>query len=169
VATLTVDEVLHVLSTDEEERRAEALASADAHREALVEPLLAALDRVIADPTGTTAEEASLFFYGLYLVAKWREPRAYPHVVRWLSLPREAPIDDVALATSWWDREDGLFGDEDFEEIDDDLAAEEEDFEWNDDDREAVAIEPYRAPARVGRNAPCPCGCGKKFKKCCGR
>lgn len=25
-----------------------------------------------------------------------------------------------------------------------------------------------RDPARVGRNAPCPCGSGKKFKKCCG-
>jgi len=22
---------------------------------------------------------------------------------------------------------------------------------------------------KVGRNAPCPCGSGKKFKKCCGR
>ena len=22
--------------------------------------------------------------------------------------------------------------------------------------------------AKVGRNAPCPCGSGKKFKKCCG-
>ena len=22
---------------------------------------------------------------------------------------------------------------------------------------------------RVGRNAPCPCGSGKKYKKCCGR
>ncbi|MFN0051538.1 MAG: YecA family protein [Planctomycetales bacterium] len=27
---------------------------------------------------------------------------------------------------------------------------------------------PLRAPERVGRNAPCPCGSGKKFKKCCG-
>lgn len=25
------------------------------------------------------------------------------------------------------------------------------------------------APAKVGRNEPCPCGSGKKFKKCCGR
>ncbi|MGN5267109.1 YchJ family metal-binding protein [Aeromonas dhakensis] len=25
------------------------------------------------------------------------------------------------------------------------------------------------APLRVGRNDPCPCGSGKKFKKCCGR
>jgi len=26
-----------------------------------------------------------------------------------------------------------------------------------------------RAQARVGRNDPCPCGSGKKYKKCCGR
>ncbi len=30
--------------------------------------------------------------------------------------------------------------------------------------------EPYINPfARIGRNDPCPCGSGKKFKKCCGR
>ncbi len=28
--------------------------------------------------------------------------------------------------------------------------------------------EPYFAPAKVGRNDPCPCGSGRKFKKCCG-
>ena len=28
------------------------------------------------------------------------------------------------------------------------------------------AFNPHR---RVGRNDPCPCGSGKKFKKCCGR
>lgn len=27
----------------------------------------------------------------------------------------------------------------------------------------------YRAPPKVGRNDPCPCGSGKKFKKCCGQ
>ena len=28
--------------------------------------------------------------------------------------------------------------------------------------------EPYQNPFRgVGRNDPCPCGSGKKFKKCC--
>jgi preprotein translocase subunit SecA len=25
-----------------------------------------------------------------------------------------------------------------------------------------------RAKGRVGRNDPCPCGSGKKYKKCCG-
>jgi preprotein translocase subunit SecA len=28
---------------------------------------------------------------------------------------------------------------------------------------------PIRAEKKVGRNAPCPCGSGKKYKKCCGR
>jgi preprotein translocase subunit SecA len=26
-----------------------------------------------------------------------------------------------------------------------------------------------RTSQKVGRNAPCPCGSGKKYKKCCGR
>lgn len=28
--------------------------------------------------------------------------------------------------------------------------------------------EPYLAPPKIGRNEPCPCGSGKKHKKCCG-
>jgi hypothetical protein len=30
------------------------------------------------------------------------------------------------------------------------------------------ALMPLRAEPRVGRNEPCPCGSGKKWKKCCG-
>ncbi|HSF23252.1 MAG TPA: SEC-C metal-binding domain-containing protein, partial [Blastocatellia bacterium] len=26
----------------------------------------------------------------------------------------------------------------------------------------------FRAGPKAGRNDPCPCGSGKKFKKCCG-
>lgn len=30
--------------------------------------------------------------------------------------------------------------------------------------------EPYVRPhPKIGRNAPCPCGSGKKYKQCCGR
>ena len=29
-------------------------------------------------------------------------------------------------------------------------------------------IEPVRHESKVGRNDPCPCGSGQKFKKCCG-
>ena len=27
----------------------------------------------------------------------------------------------------------------------------------------------YKGAKDVGRNSPCPCGSGKKFKKCCGK
>lgn len=29
--------------------------------------------------------------------------------------------------------------------------------------------EPYVRGEKIGRNDPCPCGSGKKYKKCCGR
>jgi len=33
-----------------------------------------------------------------------------------------------------------------------------------------VGVDPYmREEPKVGRNLPCPCGSGKKYKKCCGR
>lgn len=28
--------------------------------------------------------------------------------------------------------------------------------------------EPVRVDKKIGRNEPCPCGSGKKYKKCCG-
>lgn len=31
-----------------------------------------------------------------------------------------------------------------------------------------VAAAPAFAPVKVGRNEPCRCGSGKKFKRCCG-
>lgn len=30
-------------------------------------------------------------------------------------------------------------------------------------------VEPIHAEQPPGRNDPCPCGSGKKYKKCCGR
>lgn len=70
---------------------------------------------------------------------------------------RQPPIDDVAVATSWWSA---------FEKDSADDALEDD----GDDERQLFEPEePCRAPAKVGRNEPCPCGSGKKFKKCCGR
>jgi len=88
VATMGAPEVLEVLSNDpSEDLLGDALESADAHHQELIEPLLAALDDGIAHPTDVTQEQADLFAYALYLFAKWRDPRAYAHVIRWLSLP----------------------------------------------------------------------------------
>jgi uncharacterized protein YecA (UPF0149 family) len=35
--------------------------------------------------------------------------------------------------------------------------------------KESAAPQPKQATPKVGRNDPCPCGSGKKYKKCCGR
>lgn len=35
-------------------------------------------------------------------------------------------------------------------------------------DRDQKQPEPHLSPGKVGRNSPCPCGSGKKFKWCCG-
>jgi uncharacterized protein len=38
---------------------------------------------------------------------------------------------------------------------------------WRNPERQLPRLEPVRS-TKVGRNEPCPCGSGKKFKKCCG-
>src|SRR5215470_9882207 len=91
--SMSAEAVLRTLAEDPSDAFEAALASADAHREALVDRLLEALARGLADPRSASKEEASLFSYALYLLAKWREPRAYPYVIRWLSLPEEEPFD----------------------------------------------------------------------------
>jgi hypothetical protein len=300
VAKMSPDQVLLELAKDRTTHPLEALGSADAHRGVLVQPLLEGLDRCVTDPDTTSEEEAQLFCYALYLLAKWRETRAYPLVIRWLSLsdaastglsgdvstqdgarilaavcdgdlepikrlvlnrdadefsrgvavaalallavwgevprdtivdyfawlareglerqtkyvwgalaaesadieaiavfpdlrraydqgfidpqvigrseldeveasPRGAliermkerhpPIDDVATATAWWAR----FGMRASTRRTEELAVA-EDGRIGD-----AAMEPYRAPQKVGRNELCPCGSGTKYKKCCGR
>jgi len=37
-----------------------------------------------------------------------------------------------------------------------------------DEDEDETVQQPYIAPEKIGRNDPCPCGSGKKYKKCCG-
>ena len=38
---------------------------------------------------------------------------------------------------------------------------------WRSSDSLFPRRQPNRA-AKIGRNAPCPCGSGKKYKRCCG-
>lgn len=63
--------------------------------------------------------------------------------------------------------DDGYWEDEDDE---DDWEDEEDDDDW-DDDGSPLVLHPTvrRDEPKVGRNAPCPCGSGKKYKNCCGR
>ena len=91
--TMSPADVLEDLSADRSVQPREALESTDGHRDAILEPLLRAVDRGIDEPKGASPMEATLFAYALYLLAKWREPRAYPHVLRWLTLPGEGAFE----------------------------------------------------------------------------
>jgi len=43
------------------------------------------------------------------------------------------------------------------------------DSQWRYLDGSMVSGPPIRKEPKIGRNEPCPCGSGKKYKKCCGR
>jgi len=70
------------------------------------------------------------------------------------------------LLRDWEDEDNGF--DDDFNED------EADDSEYEDESDESDEDEPPLKPIRdtaphTGRNDPCPCGSGKKYKKCCGR
>jgi preprotein translocase subunit SecA len=64
-----------------------------------------------------------------------------------------------SLAPPLWDWDDGEEDEEDWDE--------EADENGNGFDVEQEA--PFSDPISVRRNAPCPCGSGRKYKNCCGR
>jgi hypothetical protein len=100
-------------------------------------------------------------------------PPTWEEEYRWFC-ERNAPIDAVNECSVWL-----CFRDENEE------AGTRDDDDDADDDNEGrpgdafglpsrelpeyTPQQPYIAPPKVGRNEPCPCGSGKKYKKCCGK
>ena len=37
------------------------------------------------------------------------------------------------------------------------------------EDQDKEVKKPFRREKKIGRNSPCPCGSGLKYKKCCGK
>ena len=72
-------------------------------------------------------------------------------------LQRNAPIDAVSKCSGWL-----CFRDVELD-AGDAFASPPDSFSDN------LAPQPYLAPLKVGRNDPCPCGSGRKYKKCCGK
>jgi DNA-binding transcriptional ArsR family regulator len=89
------------------------------------------------------------------------------------------PVEDVTVEMGAWfeNREHGDEWNEDEDWYEED--------EWDEDDEEdewdagrhrlsalngnnSAPAAPYISPDKVGRDDPCPCGSGKKYKRCCG-
>jgi hypothetical protein len=105
------------------------------------------------------AEEQGLIdpgFIGNELQETEAEPRGQ-HIASFRE--RVEPFDDVAKETRWW----GCFSESRKNLMQ--PASPLMDDSGSDD---YVAPTPYIAPPKIGRNEPCPCGSGKKYKKCCG-
>ena len=124
--------------------------------------------------------------------ARWREPEAGRPVFEWEGLDAEELVFRVVGAEpagSWQSatvlpdlahvpdevREVGAVPAEVCARILEDFGAcAERLFEtWSIQERPAEAYcpphaVPYRSPARIGRNARCPCDSGAKYKRCCG-
>ena len=97
------------------------------------------------------------------------------------SNPEFADLLDKAMNDQMLDIITALFGDDDEKEDEDDdyYWGDDDDDEdyWDDDDDEKPQIRYASEPGKtfvkqekkVGRNDPCPCGSGKKYKKCHGK
>jgi hypothetical protein len=71
-----------------------ALEEAVAHREEIIPRLLAVLEEVAKDPAPFLgAQDRDLHIYAMYLLAEFREPRAYPLLVKIFSAPGEIPFE----------------------------------------------------------------------------
>lgn len=89
-----------------------------------------------------------------------------PEVQEHFGLPVTA-----AYIEPWKDREgedDAYLDEEEFEEGNDAERPEPFLLSLSETPQESEPRLPYTAPEKIGRNEPCPCGSGKKYKKCCG-
>ncbi|MEA3208108.1 MAG: hypothetical protein QOE70_1165 [Chthoniobacter sp.] len=90
---ITADEIVVALSEIRGCPPKAAFASADVRRAELTDRLIAAVEAAVANAGHASEEEKHLCTHALHLLAKWREPRAFPVVLRWLSLPGGGAFD----------------------------------------------------------------------------
>src|SRR5262247_1279333 len=91
---MTVEEILIALSHKDNKFPREALEQATAQKDEITPHLLKILERVADDPDEALGQEDAAYLYAFYLLAQFRETRAYPVVVRIASLPPET-VDEL--------------------------------------------------------------------------
>src|SRR5215470_130701 len=97
--TMDVQEILQQLETNTGTFPREAVAQAIAQREAITPELLRVLAEAQHNIEHLIESDAMAHIYAMYLLAQFREPRAYPLIVEFFSIPGDLALDttgDVA-------------------------------------------------------------------------
>ena len=90
---MDVQPILAQLERNEGHFPKAAIREAIAHREEIIPPLLEVLEAVARDPQSFAADpKRMIHIYAMYLLAQFRETRAYPLLVRIFSTPGELPM-----------------------------------------------------------------------------
>ena len=96
---MDIQEILHQLETNTGTFPREALAQAIAQREEIIPELLRVLAEAQHNMEHLRESEYMTHIYAMYLLAQFREPRAYPLIVEFFSIPGDIALDttgDVA-------------------------------------------------------------------------
>jgi Protein of unknown function (DUF1186) len=97
--TMDVEEILQQLATNTGTFPREAVAQAIAQREAITPELLRVLAEAQHNIDDLQESDSMAHIYAMYLLAQFREPRAYPLIVEFFSIPGDIALDttgDVA-------------------------------------------------------------------------
>jgi uncharacterized protein YchJ len=91
---MDVQEILSRLERNEGHFPDGAIQEAVAHRGQIIPPLLEVLETVARDPRSFARDQGRMIhIYAMYLLAQFREARAYPLLVQIFSAPGELPFD----------------------------------------------------------------------------
>jgi len=128
---------------------------------------------LVVVPVAFMAILGTLFFVGLGALLAWLSPLTLFQSIcvtigSALTMTVVAYVVKIGEARRAWNTESDADDDDWIDADEDDAEAEGE------DDQEAkgvgidVSSELHQTP-KIGRNLPCPCGSGKKYKNCCGK
>src|SRR5215467_722963 len=99
VQAMDVEEILQQFATTARTFPREAVAQAIAQREAITPELLRVLAEAQHNIEHLIESDSMAHIYAMYLLAQFREPRAYPLIVEFFSIPGDIALDttgDVA-------------------------------------------------------------------------
>src|SRR5262245_57172860 len=97
---MDVQEILPQLATNTGTFPREAVAQAIAQREAITPELLRVLAETQHNIEHLIESDSMEHIYAMYLLAQFREPRAYPLIVEFFSIPKNITLDTTGNVTT---------------------------------------------------------------------